>query len=61
MVLLLDCVANVDEFAVFEDEEVVLPGERLEAGNCFGAEVGNDIDVCFQDSDVGTEALGLRC
>lgn len=40
VVLLLDCVADVDEFAVFEDEEVVFLGEGLEAGDCFGAEVG---------------------
>jgi hypothetical protein len=27
MVLFLDCVADVDEFAVFEDEEVVFFGD----------------------------------
>lgn len=56
MVLLLDCVADVDEFAVFEDQEVVLCCERLEAGKCGGGEIFEDVDVCFEDGDVGAQA-----
>jgi hypothetical protein len=55
VVLLLDCVADVDEFAVFEDEEVVFLGEGLEAGDCFFAEVGEDVDVGFDYGDVGAQ------
>jgi hypothetical protein len=43
----LHCVADVDEFAVFEDEEVVLLGEGGERGEGFGGEVGEDVDVGF--------------
>lgn len=55
MVLFLDCVADVDEFAVFEDQEVVFFGDCFEAAGGFGAEVGEDVDVGFEDGDVGTE------
>lgn len=55
VVLLLNCVADVDEFAVFEDEEVVLFGEGFEAGNCFFTEVGEDVDVGFDHGDVGAQ------
>lgn len=61
MVLFLDRVADVDEFAVFEDEEVVFCGEGFEAGDCFGTEVGEDVDVCFYDCDVWAEACGVEC
>lgn len=56
VVLLLDGVADVDEFAVFEDEEVVFCGERFQACDCFGAEVGEDVDVGFYYGDVRAEA-----
>ena len=56
MILLLDCVADVDKFAVFEDEEVVLCCERLQAGECGGGEIFEDVDVRFEDGDVGAEA-----
>lgn len=59
MVLLLDGVADVDELAVFEDKEVVLVGEGLEAGDGLFAEVGEDVDVGFDDGDVGAEACEL--
>jgi hypothetical protein len=36
VVLLLHCVTDVDEFAIFEDEEVVLLGESGERGEGFG-------------------------
>lgn len=56
VVLLLDCVADVDEFAVFEDEEVVFGGEGFEAGNGFFAEVGEDVDVGFDYGNIGAQA-----
>lgn len=34
MVLFLDCVADVDEFAVFKDEEVVFFSEGLKFLRC---------------------------
>lgn len=55
VVLLLNCVADVDEFAVFEDEEVVFGGHGFEARDCFFAEVGEDVDVGFYHGDVGTQ------
>lgn len=58
VVLLLDCGANVDEFAVFEDEEVVCAGEGGERGEGGGAEVGEDVDVGFEDGDVRAEFCG---
>ena len=45
MVLLLHRVSDIDEFAVFEDEEVVLCREGVETGDGFVAEVGKDVDV----------------
>lgn len=61
VVLFLDGVADVDEFAVFEDEEVVFFGERFQTGDCFGTEVGNDVDVGFYHGDVGTKACKNIC
>lgn len=55
MVLLLDRVADINEFAVFEDQEVVFFGDCFEAAGGFGAEVGEDVDVGFEDGDVGAE------
>jgi hypothetical protein len=55
VVLFLDCVANINEFAVFKDEEVMFFGECAEAGRGFVAEVGEDVDVGFEDGDVGAE------
>ena len=52
MVLLLDCVADINKFAIFEDEEVVLGCEGIETGNSFVAEVGEDINVCFDHCNV---------
>lgn len=52
LVLLLHGVANVDEFAVFEDQEVVLLREIDEALDCRSVKVGEDVDVRFQDRDV---------
>lgn len=56
VVLLLDGVADVDEFAVFENEEVVLLGQCLQAIDGGGAEIRQDIDVGFNDGNVWTEA-----
>lgn len=39
MVLFLDCVADVDEFAVFEDQEVVSLREGLEGAQSSRGEV----------------------
>jgi len=47
VILLLHCCADVDEFAVFEDEEVVLVREGGEAGEGAGRQVGEDVDVRF--------------
>lgn len=55
MVLFLDCVADINEFAVFEDQEIVFFGDAFQAGGGFGAEVGQDVDVGFEDGDVGAE------
>lgn len=59
VVLFLDRVTDVDKFAVFKDEEVVLRSEGLEAGDCFAAEIGENVDVGFDDGDVGAEAWML--
>jgi hypothetical protein len=56
VVLLLNGVADVDEFAVFKDEEVVLCGEGVESVDCRLAEVGKDVDVRFDHRDVGAQA-----
>ena len=56
VVLFLDGVADVDEFAVFEDQEVVFLREGLESRDGFFAEVREDVDVGFDDGDVRTEA-----
>lgn len=55
MVLFLDGVADVDEFAVFEDEEIVFGGEALEAGDGLWAEIGEDVDVSFENGNKWTE------
>lgn len=55
MVLFLDGVADIDEFAVFEDEEIVFGGEALEAGDSLWAEIGEDVDVRFENGNVWTE------
>lgn len=55
MILLLHCCADVDEFAIFEDEEVVASGEGDEGGEGGWGEVGEDVDVRFEDRDVGAE------
>lgn len=55
MVLFLDRVAYVDEFAVFEDEEIMFCSESFEACGGFGAEVGEDVYVCFEACDVRTK------
>lgn len=55
MVLFLHGVANVDEFAVFENEKVVLLGELGKALGGLFAEVGENVDVCFEYGDVWTE------
>lgn len=47
MVLLLHCCADVDELAIFEDEEGVLVGEGGEAGEGGEGQVGEDVNVCF--------------
>lgn len=47
MVLFLDGAADVDEFAVLEEEEAVFGGEGFEAGEGGGGEVGEDVDVGF--------------
>lgn len=60
VVLLLDGVADVDEFAVLEDEEVVFLGEGLEASDSLVAEIGEDVDVGFYDGDIGTEAYCIQ-
>lgn len=54
-VLLLDCVPDVGEFAVFEDKEVVFLGEGREGG-CERGEVGErgegeSVNVGFGDAD----------
>lgn len=56
VVLLLNGVADVDELAVFEDEEVVLFCKGLEPGDRFLAEVGEDVDVRFYHGDVRAQA-----
>lgn len=56
MVLFLDCVADIDKFAIFEDQEVVLDCEGIEAFNSFIAEVGENINVCFDHCNVRTKA-----
>lgn len=55
MVLLLSCRADVDNFAVLENEEVVLFGESFEPLNGLFAKVANNIDMSFEDSDVEAE------
>lgn len=56
VVLLLYSVANVDKFAVLKDEEVVLLSEGLEAIDGLGTKVGEDVNMGFDNGNVGTEA-----
>jgi hypothetical protein len=60
MVLLLDGVADIDEFAVLEDQKVVLLSQHIQAIDSVDAEIGEDIDVCLDDGDVGTEICILK-
>jgi hypothetical protein len=55
VILLLDGAANVHEFTVFEDEEIVLLCKCRKAMNGFFAEVGDNIDMSLEDSDVRAE------
>lgn len=55
MVLFLDCIADINELAVFENKEVVFFGDCFEAGRRFGAEVGEDVDMGFEDGDIRAE------
>lgn len=55
VVLLLHGVANVDELAVFEDEEVVLRGQGIQTANGLGTKVGENIDMGLDDGDIRTE------
>ena len=55
MVLFLNRIAYIDEFAVLEDEEVVICSKDFETGDGFIAEVGNDVDVRFEGGDMGTK------
>lgn len=57
MVLLLDCVSDIDELAIFEDEEIVLLCKGLQTGDGFFAEIGEDIDVSFDHGNVRTESV----
>jgi hypothetical protein len=50
MVLLLDGVADIDEFAVLEDQKVVLLSQHIQAIDSVDAEIGEDIDVCLDDA-----------
>lgn len=59
MVLLLDRVADIDELAVLEDEEVVFLRDLLQALHSIFAEVGDQIDVNLEDSDVWTQLYAL--
>jgi hypothetical protein len=61
VVLLLDGVANIDEFPVLEDQKVVLLSQHIQAIDSVDAEIGEDIDVCLDDGDVGAEICILKC
>lgn len=60
IVLFLHRVSDVDEFSVFEDQKVVLLGELLESGYRLLAEVGQDINMGFNDGNVGAESCKLN-
>ena len=55
VVLLLDSVSDVNEFPVFKDEEVVLLRKGLETLDGLVTEIGEDVNVGFNDGDVGAE------
>ena len=55
IILLLDRVANIDEFSVFEDQKIVLRGKRLETSYCLFVEVCYDINVGLENCDVRTK------
>ena len=58
-VLLLDCIPDVGEFAVFEDEKVVFLGEGREGGGEGGVVgecgEGEGVNVGFGDADEGAD------
>lgn len=60
VVLLLDGVADIDEFAVLEDQKVVLLSQNIQALDSVDAEIGEDIDVCLDDGDVRTEICIIK-
>ena len=54
-ILLLDSIANVNELAVFEDEEVMLLREFCESLNGLRSKVGYNIDMGLEDCNIRAE------
>lgn len=60
MVLFLHRVTDIDELPILEYQEIVLLGELLQTGDGFLAEVGQNVDMCFDDGNVGTKTCAAR-
>ena len=55
MVLVLECVADVNQLAIFEDEEVVLLGQGFEATYSIIVVVLQSIHKSLENRDVWTD------